>query len=193
MRQLFVILVAGLVFISPVLVGAQVQTRPQSESTPGRTPSGGQLQSDPSPGRTSPGGPSLMQDTEHVRKAQEKLKAAGFDPGTIDGNLGPQTREAIRDFQKARGLPQTGTLDQETQRSLMAGGTTGGGSTMGGSTGTQRTPGSSPGTGTMGGSSGTGTSPGSSPGSSMSPGGSTGGSSERGPSGSGAPTGPSGR
>jgi peptidoglycan hydrolase-like protein with peptidoglycan-binding domain len=134
MRQLFVILVAGLLFIWTVAVGAQQQGRPLG---------------DPSQGRTLQGAPSQVPDTDQIRKAQEQLKASGYDPGPVDGNLGPQTKEALQDFQKARGLPQTGMLDEATQRVLMASGTTGRGSTMGGSgsTGTEMSPGSGTGAG----------------------------------------------
>lgn len=61
--------------------------------------------------------PAASQD---VAEAQQALKAAGFDPGSADGVLGPQTRQAIRDFQRAKGVPVTGELDQETQRALRA-------------------------------------------------------------------------
>ena len=51
---------------------------------------------------------------ERVRIAQEVLKDKGHDPGPIDGMMGPQTRAAIREFQKAEGLPRTGRLDGAT-------------------------------------------------------------------------------
>ena len=56
-----------------------------------------------------------------VRQAQQQLKAAGFDPGPVDGHLGPSTRAALRDYQAAHNLPKTGKLDRATQRSLMGG------------------------------------------------------------------------
>ncbi len=53
-----------------------------------------------------------------VKQAQEQLKAAGFDPGRLDGILGPQTRATLREYQAARGLPRTGMLDEKTRKSL---------------------------------------------------------------------------
>jgi peptidoglycan hydrolase-like protein with peptidoglycan-binding domain len=79
---------------------------------------------------------------EQIRAAQKALKEAGFYQGNIDGIAGERTTEAIRDYQKARGLPVTGQLDEPTKELLMAGqppggtgtGRTGsGGSSMGGS------------------------------------------------------------
>ncbi|MGH8058989.1 MAG: peptidoglycan-binding protein [Candidatus Entotheonellia bacterium] len=135
MRNLIVILAAGLLFLGPVVAAAQSQSGTPGGQTPSRTPSGGQIQSEPSPGSMAPGTQSQTPDTEQVRKAQEKLKAAGFDPGPTDGNLGPQTKEALRDYQKARGLPQTGMLDNATQQALLATGAPGRGTTPGGSPG----------------------------------------------------------
>jgi peptidoglycan hydrolase-like protein with peptidoglycan-binding domain len=56
---------------------------------------------------------------EQIRQAQQRLKEAGFDPGPIDGHFGPQTQAALREFQSAHGLPETGQLDQSTRARLM--------------------------------------------------------------------------
>ena len=56
-----------------------------------------------------------------IGQAQEQLKAAGFDPGSIDGVLGPRTREALRRYQASQGLPVTGQLDEATRQALLAG------------------------------------------------------------------------
>ena len=58
--------------------------------------------------------------TKHasVMAAQQALKDKGHDPGTIDGKMGPRTRSAVSDYQKAEGLKQTGRLDDETRAKL---------------------------------------------------------------------------
>jgi putative chitinase len=38
---------------------------------------------------------------------------------TADGDFGPRTEQAVRDFQKASGLPVTGTIDTDTLNKLM--------------------------------------------------------------------------
>jgi hypothetical protein len=53
-----------------------------------------------------------------VKEAQQALKTNGYDPGPVDGIMGPQTREAIKNFQNAKGLQATGTLDSHTAQSL---------------------------------------------------------------------------
>jgi hypothetical protein len=54
-----------------------------------------------------------------IGQAQERLKAAGFHPGPIDGVLGPQTRAALRRYQASQGLPATGALDEATRQGLL--------------------------------------------------------------------------
>jgi peptidoglycan hydrolase-like protein with peptidoglycan-binding domain len=59
------------------------------------------------------------EDRELIIQAQRQLKALGFNPGAIDGNVGPQTEAAVREYQRAYRLPPTGTLDETTVRSLL--------------------------------------------------------------------------
>jgi hypothetical protein len=56
---------------------------------------------------------------QDVRRVQEALRNQGQDPGPIDGIMGPRTRRALIQFQKANGLQQTGTLDEETRERLV--------------------------------------------------------------------------
>jgi peptidoglycan hydrolase-like protein with peptidoglycan-binding domain len=53
-----------------------------------------------------------------VRDIQEQLRAHGFNPGPIDGELGPKTCAAVRDYQKSVGLPADGVLDQSLQNHM---------------------------------------------------------------------------
>jgi micrococcal nuclease len=55
-----------------------------------------------------------LETDDPVREAQVRLKAAGFDPGPVDGKLGPRLSAALRQYQAANALPATGTLDQAT-------------------------------------------------------------------------------
>ena len=59
-----------------------------------------------------------MAGKEQVKSAQEALKGKGYDPGAIDGAMGPRTNEALRDFQQAEGLQATGRLDAQTRSKL---------------------------------------------------------------------------
>jgi peptidoglycan hydrolase-like protein with peptidoglycan-binding domain len=55
---------------------------------------------------------------QNVMATQQALKDKGYDPGTIDGKMGPRTRAAVADYQKAEGLKQTGRLNDETRAKL---------------------------------------------------------------------------
>lgn len=49
---------------------------------------------------------------------QVALDQIGFSPGLIDGSIGFKTRLATTEFQRVRGLPQTGELDAATATAL---------------------------------------------------------------------------
>lgn len=53
-----------------------------------------------------------------VREAQTLLKAHGFDPGRIDGDMGRDTTNAVRRFQTNRGIRVDGIIGPETMREL---------------------------------------------------------------------------
>jgi peptidoglycan hydrolase-like protein with peptidoglycan-binding domain len=53
-----------------------------------------------------------------VRQVQERLQASGFNPGAIDGSMGPQTRQALLWFQNTKGILATGDLDEKTLNAL---------------------------------------------------------------------------
>jgi peptidoglycan endopeptidase LytE len=63
--------------------------------------------------------PVDLSNREVMRDAQRQLKALGFDPGSTDGTFGPQTEAALRAYQHAYRLPETGKLDEVTGRSLL--------------------------------------------------------------------------
>lgn len=51
-------------------------------------------------------------------EAQEALAKLRFYAGAVDGILGPRSFQAIGAFQRAWKLPETGTLDRRTERTL---------------------------------------------------------------------------
>ncbi len=55
---------------------------------------------------------------EIVRQTQATLNARGFYSGRVDGVWGPKTSRAVRQFQAARGLPVTGSLEPRTIKAL---------------------------------------------------------------------------
>jgi peptidoglycan hydrolase-like protein with peptidoglycan-binding domain len=57
-------------------------------------------------------------DRDGVRQVQRALTAKGFDPGPIDGVVGPITRGAVRKFQDRFGMKATGEIDNQTLLAL---------------------------------------------------------------------------
>ena len=53
-----------------------------------------------------------------IREVQGRLRTVGFNPGPIDGSAGPMTATAVKQYQQARGLAPTGTVDGEVLAKL---------------------------------------------------------------------------
>jgi uncharacterized membrane protein len=58
-----------------------------------------------------------MSDTK-VRDAQAALNEKGFSVGSVDGRWGPNTENAVRQFQASKGLTASGQLDAATMSAL---------------------------------------------------------------------------
>ena len=56
---------------------------------------------------------------EVVRALQIRLQSAGHSPGIIDGIFGNDTENALKSFQRAKALPPTGKLTDDTWAELM--------------------------------------------------------------------------
>jgi hypothetical protein len=56
---------------------------------------------------------------EFIRRIQRKLTAAGFDTKGHDGNYGNNTTAAVKAYQKANGLEESGSIDEDTWTSLL--------------------------------------------------------------------------
>src|SRR3546814_13611472 len=56
---------------------------------------------------------------DSILQAQVALDRTGFSPGVIDGKAGMSFTDALRGFQQARGLPDSGKYHQTTAKDLM--------------------------------------------------------------------------
>jgi len=54
----------------------------------------------------------------HIPAVQQALKKAGFDPGSLDGRAGERTWNALKAFQKDKGLKPDGRAGLKTLREL---------------------------------------------------------------------------
>jgi len=72
-----------------------------------------------SPEATSPSGRAPTRKAAiSTREIQLALRETGFYHGTIDGKQGPQTREALKAFQRSQGLTPDGVAGPKTQTAL---------------------------------------------------------------------------
>lgn len=56
-----------------------------------------------------------------VCRVQQELKDKGYDPGPVDGRMGPMTRRAVRAFQSDHGLSVDGVVGTNTTGELFGG------------------------------------------------------------------------
>ena len=56
-------------------------------------------------------------NSEVVKQAQQKLSDSGKDV-TVDGQIGPKTQAALKEFQQEKGLQASGQLDPQTIAAL---------------------------------------------------------------------------
>lgn len=63
-------------------------------------------------------GTRYSQNSDEIRSVQQALNDQGYNAGPADGVMGPSTEEALRRFQQAKNLPQTGQPDGRTLAAL---------------------------------------------------------------------------
>ena len=61
---------------------------------------------------------STSESHAQVMAMQQALKDKGFDPGAIDGALGPRTTSALKEYQKSENLEVTGKMDRDMAAKL---------------------------------------------------------------------------
>ena len=59
-----------------------------------------------------------LKSKDRVKKIQTALKKAGFYKGEVDGKIGPQTKRAIKAFQKSKGFNPDGIVGPRTWEEL---------------------------------------------------------------------------
>ena len=53
-----------------------------------------------------------------VREAQRTLRELGYQPGPVDGQVGPKTKDALAKYQRSERIQVTRRLDPETMARL---------------------------------------------------------------------------
>src|SRR5260370_26000008 len=87
---------------------------PSATPTPTATPT-----PPPTPSATPPhSATSIPEPTPTTAAVQRALAQRGYYKGRIDDKLGPETRRAIREFQRKEGLRASGRVDSATIKKL---------------------------------------------------------------------------
>ncbi|HEX4168766.1 MAG TPA: peptidoglycan-binding domain-containing protein [Bryobacteraceae bacterium] len=58
--------------------------------------------------------PVFSQSAGTIKSVQQALKDKGFDPGPVDGRMGPETRSALKSYQEKQNLTADGRIGPKT-------------------------------------------------------------------------------
>jgi len=111
------------------LLEAQIQSKDAEITSLKTGPEPGQSQDEASASLSAAGSAAATAQSGNVQYAaklkkpglkqiQAALKKAGYDPGSMDGKMGKQTRQAIKAFQKANNLSADGRVGKNTWKTL---------------------------------------------------------------------------
>src|SRR5271157_4834877 len=110
------LLFGPLLFSIGALLLACNPATPTPSATPSPTPS---VTPTPTPSATPPhSATSIPEPTPTTAAVQRALAQRGYYKGRIDDKLGPETRRAIREFQRKEGLRASGRVDSATIKKL---------------------------------------------------------------------------
>ena len=116
-------LLAAPLILALAACGLSGTDRNEDEKSDGATKSAQAEAEDPlgshDPTGNAPLDPAQADDKPRpVMQAQVVLDRLGFTPGVVDGKEGMSTRNALKGFQQANNIDQTGELDEATKRAL---------------------------------------------------------------------------
>ncbi len=112
---------AGMPVLAPI---APVTDPPVGEPVGARSEAGAQTPGPSAgPGAERRGGDNtapVRHSAGRVRAVQRALIRLGYDPGPVDGAIGPRTRAALRAYQDASGLAADGRLTPDLEREILS-------------------------------------------------------------------------
>ncbi len=120
MRSKLALVVGTLSFLSAGALLAQAPTKPAQPAAQQPAPAAQthQAAQQAKPAAHPAAAPKWSSD--QIKEAQEGLKRAKVYTGPVNGVLGPSTRRAIRAFQKAHQMRQTGAMSDSLLTALKA-------------------------------------------------------------------------
>jgi len=88
----------GFAILAPVLVAVMLAAGEWAQQPASAQSDGKAAGKAATPEAAKPKAGATSQSPEHIRELQQALTSAGYDPGPIDGKLGPRTKAALRKY-----------------------------------------------------------------------------------------------
>jgi hypothetical protein len=120
MRQIAIALLATTMIGAPVFAASNNQQQPQTQQHPKQQQTKQNQQPNQQQAQGNQQGNQMSQNLSRreIRQAQQALNKDGFKVGRADGRLGPETENAIKQFQQSKQIQPSGQLDQQTMADL---------------------------------------------------------------------------
>jgi peptidoglycan hydrolase-like protein with peptidoglycan-binding domain len=112
MRQIAIALLATTIIGTPVFAASNNQQHPQTKQQQTNQTQPNQQQA----ARDNQTQPNLPR--REIRRVQLALNKDGFKVGRADGRWGPETENAVKQFQQSKQIQPSGQLDQQTMADL---------------------------------------------------------------------------
>jgi hypothetical protein len=106
---------AGLTIVPDVQLASDADAEEEEAATTAEPAAAEAGTAAPAAAAAAPAAAPAQGNVAGIQKALQKL---GFDPGKIDGIMGPHTQKAIKAFQQANGLTPDGIVGPKTQAAL---------------------------------------------------------------------------
>jgi peptidoglycan hydrolase-like protein with peptidoglycan-binding domain len=118
MRKIAFALLATTLIGSPAIAASDNQQQPQNQQSQTQNQPQAQNKSNNQSAQNKQAISPESLSRADIRQVQQALQQNGFKSGRADGRWGPETENAVKQFQQSKQIEASGQLDQQTVADL---------------------------------------------------------------------------